>query len=87
MLFTLAELEAGQQIYSEGSQSGEGLMVDSALLTLRHRPALVNNTVKRICPVLLYNDWFSQVPDAQLTLKFCSYMEKGNTHFKHKDGV
>lgn len=53
MLFTLAELEAGQQIYSEGSQSEKGLMVDSALFTLRYRPALVNNAVKQICPVLL----------------------------------
>lgn len=35
MLFTLAELEAGQQIYSEGSQSEKGLMVNSALLTLQ----------------------------------------------------
>lgn len=43
MLFTLADLEAGQQIQSEGSQSEEGLLVDSALLTLRYRPTLVNN--------------------------------------------
>lgn len=43
MLFTLADLKAGQQTYFERSQSEKGLLVDSALLTLRYRPALVNN--------------------------------------------
>lgn len=36
MLFTLPDLEAGQQIYRERSQREKGLMVDSALLTLRY---------------------------------------------------